>query len=119
MTVYDLNRDQLVELKQHMITEENDRRGEGTSYGELADADNIISDEEVFAKYGGTVFFPDDFASSSDEEYEDEEYALDADISGTRENIVEQLRLIANDIENGHYGGLAGGYGASWGLDRI
>lgn len=65
MTVYDLNRDQLIELKQHMITEENDRRGEGTSYGELADADNIISDQEVFAEYGGTVFSPDDFFSSA------------------------------------------------------
>lgn len=114
MTVYDLNRDQLIEVKQRMLTERLDERGESPSWGELADADDIISDEEVFAEYGDTEFVPEDFGI---DEYE--EYSFGADLSGTPEYIAEQLRLIADDIENGNYGGLAGGYGASWGLDKI
>lgn len=117
MTVYDLNRDQLAELKQHYLTEQMDARGESPSWGELADADDIISDEEIYDAYAGTIFSLDDFSSS--EEESEEEYQFSADLSGTPEYIAEQLRLIASDIENGNYGGFAGGYGASWGLDRI
>lgn len=113
MTVYDLNRDQLEQVKQRMLMERYDEHGETPSYGELADADNLISDEEVYEEYGGTEFVPEDFG------FEEEEYQFGADISGTPEYIAEQLRLIASDIENGYYSGLAGGYGASWGLDRI
>lgn len=116
MTVYDLNRDQLVELKQHYLTEQMDARGESPSWGELADADEIISDEEIYDEYAGTIFSPDDFSSSEEEE---EEYQFSVDLSGTPEYIADQLRLIVNDIESGYYSGLAGGYGASWGLDRI
>lgn len=113
MTVYDLNREQLIELKQNYLTEQMDARGESPSYGDLADADDIISDEEIYHAYKDTIFSADDFSSSADE------YQFGADISGTPEYIAEQLRLIASDIENGYYSGLAGGYGASWGLDRI
>lgn len=116
MTVYDLNRDQLIELKQRYYI---DYVNENPSYGELADVDNLVSDKEVYDEYSHIDFVPEDFASSSDEEYEDEEYSFSADISGTPEYIAEQLRLIANDIESGNYGGFAGGYGASWGLEKI
>lgn len=56
-----LNRDQLVELKQTMLCERMDRRGESPSYGELADVDETISDEEVYTFYAGFIFSPDDF----------------------------------------------------------
>lgn len=42
MTVHELSRDQLIELKQHMLCEQG-----SPSYGELADADELISDEKV------------------------------------------------------------------------
>ena len=116
MTVYDLNRDQLIELKQRYYIE---NVNEYPSYGELADVDNLVSDKEVYDEYACVDFTQEDFASSSDEEYEDAEYQFSVDLSGTPEYIAEQLRLIADDIKSGNYGGLAGGFGASWGLDEI
>ena len=101
-----------------MLMERYDEHGETPSYYELADADNLISDEEVYEEYGGTMFVPEDFGFEEEED-DKEEYQFGADISGTPEYIAEQLRLIASDIENGYYSGFAGGYGASWGLDRI
>lgn len=61
MTVQELNRDQLIELKQAYITEKNDEVGEGTSWGELADADELVSDKEIFAAYECYDFGNDDF----------------------------------------------------------
>ena len=116
MTVYDLNRDQLIELKQRYYTE---NVNENPSYGELLDVDDLVSDKEVYDEYANIDFVPDDFFSPWNEEYEDKEYSFSADLSGTPEYIAEQLRLIANDIESGNYGGFAGGYGASWGLEKI
>lgn len=61
MTVRQLNRDQLTELKQRMVDDEiNETEGRGASYGELADAESI-PDEKVFEKYEGVDFVPDDF----------------------------------------------------------
>lgn len=56
MTIHELTRDQLIELKQHMLC----RKG-SPSYGELADADELISDEAVFAEFDATDFTEDDF----------------------------------------------------------
>ena len=112
MTVYDLNRDQLIELKQRYYIENVNKN---PSYGELMDIDDLVSDKEVYDEYSHIDFVPEDFFASSS----DEEYSFSADLSGTPEYIAEQLRLIADDIENGNYGGLAGGYGASWGLNKI
>ena len=61
MTVHELNRDQLTSVKQSMLCERMDANGETPSYGELADVDEIISDEEVFREYAGTEFSEDDF----------------------------------------------------------
>ena len=58
MDVKELNRDQLIQLKQAMLCD----RGTGTSYGELAAADELVTDEEVFTHYEGTVFTEDDFS---------------------------------------------------------
>jgi len=58
MSVEELPREALQELKQRYYAEKYD---EDLSYGELADIDNIVSDEEVFDEYGGTSFTEDDF----------------------------------------------------------
>ena len=61
MTVRELNRDQLTELKQRMVDDEiNEAEGRSASYGELADAESI-PDEKVFEKYDGIDFVPGDF----------------------------------------------------------
>ena len=57
MTVKELNRDQMVQLKQDYLVE---TRGD-VSYGELADADNLVTDAQMFDYYGGIDFVPDDF----------------------------------------------------------
>lgn len=57
MDVHELNREQLIQLKQAILCE----RDTGTSYGELAAADELVTDEEVFMQYGGTNFVEDDF----------------------------------------------------------
>jgi len=58
----DLSEDQRVELKQRILTERNEARGEGTSYGELADADTLVSDEDARAWAKGMEFSLDDFS---------------------------------------------------------
>lgn len=57
MTVKELNRDQIVQLKQDYLVE---IRGD-VSYGELADADELVTDAQVFDRYSGVDFVPDDF----------------------------------------------------------
>ena len=61
MTVQELNRDQLVQLKQDMLIERMDAEGDWPSWGEMADADSLISDEDVQCEFAGTVFTTDDF----------------------------------------------------------
>lgn len=58
MTVKELNRDQLVQLKQDYLTK-NDKN---VSYGELADANDLVDDETIFDEYGNTIFSSDDFS---------------------------------------------------------
>lgn len=57
MSVKDLTREQLIELKQRYYTEKN----ENVSYGELADIDNLVSDNEIFEEYGHITFVAEDF----------------------------------------------------------
>lgn len=61
MRLDELTREQKIELKQNMLFE----RLDNPSYGELADADHLVSDEELEKKYGNTEFVPDDFMSST------------------------------------------------------
>lgn len=65
MKVTELNRDQLIELKQTLLTDRNNAQGKGTFYGELAEADSLISDEEVYEGYAGIDFSEGDFACSA------------------------------------------------------
>lgn len=59
-SVEELTRDELTVLKQQLLTERLDKKGEQPSYGELADADETISDEEVMEAYAGVEFGPED-----------------------------------------------------------
>lgn len=63
MSVEELNRDQLIQLKQNMLMERMDAERETPSWGELAEADSLITDEEVQQEYAGTDFVTDDFLS--------------------------------------------------------
>lgn len=60
MTVRDLSRDQLDELKQVYVTEMTGN----PSYMELADASNI-PDGVIYRHYDGVHFVPDDFWCST------------------------------------------------------
>jgi len=56
MTIKDLSVEQKLELKQNFLTKDND-----VSYGELAHADELVSDEELEEEYGNVEFTNDDF----------------------------------------------------------
>ena len=64
MTFDELNEDQRFELKQRILMERNDAKGEGTSYGELADAGELVSDQDAKDWAEGMEFSNDDFACS-------------------------------------------------------
>lgn len=70
MTFDELNDEQKLELKQRILTERNEQRGEGTSYGELADADTLVSDEDAKDWAEGMEFSPDDFSCSAGKVFE-------------------------------------------------
>lgn len=59
MTIKDLSVEQKLELKQNFLTKDND-----VSYGELARADELVSDEELEEEYGDVEFTNDDFFCS-------------------------------------------------------
>ena len=62
MSVKDLTRDQLIELKQSYLCEQLDQKeNRYPYYGELADVDEDIPDEVIFVAYAGFCFCMDDF----------------------------------------------------------
>lgn len=63
-TVKELTREQLIELKQNYLTQKMDEKGESPSYGELAEVNQTITDDEIYAEYDGTMFSDDDFSCS-------------------------------------------------------
>lgn len=58
MRVDELNREQLIQLKQRYYDEQHT---EGVSYGELAAIDELVSDQDVLEAYDGVDFVEDDF----------------------------------------------------------
>lgn len=60
MTLNELTEEQKLELKQNFLTKDHD-----VSYGELADADELVSDEELEAEYGHVEFSNDDFCCTA------------------------------------------------------
>ena len=61
MTLEELNRDQIIQLKQVYYTRKMEDAGQGVSYGELAMIDELVTDQELEGEYSGTTFVPDDF----------------------------------------------------------
>lgn len=61
MKVLELSRDQKIELKQRML---ESVLGCRPSWYDLADADNVVGDEQMVAEYGGTSFCNEDFFCS-------------------------------------------------------
>ena len=112
MTIYDLNEDQLQELKQRYYIE---KTGRDLSYEEMNNIDRLVSWKEIRDAYSGVEFVQDDFFSSDGEEY----LRLNlGDCIGSREDIASDLEDIADKIRDGYYSGNAN-YGTSWGLEVI
>lgn len=57
MKLKDLSKEQIIRLKQNLYCERN----ENVSYGELADIDNLVSNEEIEKEYGDILFVEEDF----------------------------------------------------------
>ena len=57
MNLSDLNNDQKLQLKQSILVEKQ----QSTSYGELSNADTLVTDAELEEKLGGTEFVEEDF----------------------------------------------------------
>jgi len=57
MSVNELTRNQLIQLKQFYFCQKHDH----VSWGEFANIDNLVDDEEVFNEYSDTLFVEDDF----------------------------------------------------------
>ncbi len=68
MRIGDLNRQQLIELKERYYTEKN----KSVSYGEFSNIENLVTDEEIFNEYGDVEFSNDDFFCSMGKEEKDE-----------------------------------------------
>ena len=62
MKVTELNREQLVSLKERYLCDWYDSYDQCPSWEELADADSIIPDELVFDYFDDTDFVEEDFA---------------------------------------------------------
>ena len=62
MTIQELNREQLMQVKQNYYTQKQAEAGQGVSYGELATIEELVTDAEIFVAYEGVNFVPDDFA---------------------------------------------------------
>jgi hypothetical protein len=67
MTVHELNREQLIQLKEAYLQEQDMRNNiehglrSDLDYATLAMADAVVSDETIYAYYADTTFTPDDF----------------------------------------------------------
>ena len=67
MTVKELTREELQELKVHMLDEFlQEEENRNISYGEIADIDELVTDESVFKEYEHVSFVKDDFFCNAD-----------------------------------------------------
>lgn len=63
MTVKELSRSELIELKQKHYSQKNNN----ASYSEIAFIDELVSDSEVFRAYENMEFIKEDFFCNLDE----------------------------------------------------
>ena len=61
MTIKELTREQLITVKQYYLATKKEKAGQGVSYGEVAEADTLITDAEIFDAYQDTEFSEGDF----------------------------------------------------------
>ena len=61
MTIRELTPEQLTQVKQRYYTQKQDEKGEGVSWGELAQINDLVSDAEIYEQFEGVSFVPDDF----------------------------------------------------------
>lgn len=108
MTVYDLNRDQLTELKQRYYAEAT---GRDLSYEELANIDFYVTDYDVQREYEHVDFVPDDFFCSAGQDEDDTCRVVIEDAN--RHDIAYDLQYIADQIESGYTNGILSD-GATW-----
>ena len=57
MSIKELNKEQLEQVKEHYYCENNER----VSWGELACINDLVSDEEIFEAYKDYIFTEEDF----------------------------------------------------------
>ena len=63
MNVNELNRSQLIELKQSYLCSKND----SVSWWDLINADHLVSDKLIYKLHKDTEFVEDDFFGNNDE----------------------------------------------------
>lgn len=63
MSIRELNPTQLEQVKQRHYIEKQEAADEPVSFGDLMQINELVSDEEIFDAYSGTVFAEDDFFS--------------------------------------------------------
>lgn len=69
MTVKDLKRQQLQELKAKYYDDMlQDTEGRSISYGEIAEIDEIVTDKKIFQEFDGYYFTDEDFSPVEEEE---------------------------------------------------
>lgn len=61
MSISELTQEQKTTVKQNLLMQRYDERGESPSWEELADADTLVTDEELEAEYGAVDFVEGDF----------------------------------------------------------
>jgi len=65
MNVRELNREQLLELKERYIIDWYAANNRTPSWSEMANAETIVADYAVFDYFDGIDFVPEDFSCSS------------------------------------------------------
>jgi len=61
----ELSKEQILELKGKYLSEKCYKAGRDVSMSELADADSLVSDKELWDEFQTTLFTDDDFSCSS------------------------------------------------------
>ena len=65
MSVYELNEDQMNELKQHYVCVLAENEGRSPYMSEFIEAPDTVSDETIYKLSGDITFVPDDFVCTA------------------------------------------------------
>lgn len=65
MSVKELTAEQLTELKMAYYCDMAAQDGAGVSFDDLAEIDELVSDEQIFLEYESTEFCNDDFSCTA------------------------------------------------------